>query len=239
MRKFLANLIFSLQLYRFIRSSRPRFKRWTELEELKANFIRAAEEGTEFPLTLLRLLSAALGISPKYLRLIDWPKLLVAFNQVCLQNVPYIILPLLTEASGLKDKRDAWDYEGRVWYMYSHMVAKNYGWTLEQISQLKVEDALAIIQEILTDEQLDREFQWGLSDRAYSYDPKTKVGKFNELARPYWMKPKVESVVKKIRIPKMMLPQGNVDYAAVDEKTRPKEISQPQASLPRGNVGPL
>lgn len=223
MRKFLANFIFALRLYLFIRSTRPRFRRWIDLEELKEHFIRAAEEGTEFPQTLFSLLSAALKISPERLKLMEWQKLLIAFNQVCLHNFPHVLLPILSEAPAIKARKDAWDYEGRTWFLYSHMVAKAYGWTLEEISQLKVEDALAIIQEILTDEQLDREFAWGMSPNAYSYDDKSKVSKFVELPRPYWMKPKID-IVKKLRIPKMMLPVGNVNYEAVDEATKPKEI---------------
>lgn len=233
MRRLIANFIFALQLYRFIHTERPRFQRWIELEELKEHFIRAAEEGTDFPETLYRLLSAALKISPKHLRYIDWRKLLVVFNQVCLYNLPHLVLPIIAEAPAIKAKRDAWDYEGRTWFLYSHMIAKAYGWTFGEISQLKVEDALAIIQEILTDEQLDREFQWGLSANAYSYDPNTKKNKFVELPRPYWMRPKVESVIKKIRIPSKMMPMGNVDYGAVDEATRPKEVK------PRGAMEPL
>lgn len=224
MRRLLANLIFALQLHRFIRAARPRFYRWIELEELKEHFIRAAEEGTEFSQTLYRLLSAALGISPQYLQLIDWPRLFLAFNQVCLKNVPLLSLPLLTEAQSEKEKKEAWDYEGRTWHRYSHLFAKAYGWSLEQISQLKVEDALAIIQEILTDEQLEREFAWGLSERAYSYDPNTKKSSFVALPRPYWMKPKMDMTVKKIQIPKLMMPMGAVNYDAVDEATKPKEI---------------
>lgn len=223
MRKLVANFIFALQLYRFIRSARPKFHRWIELEELKEQFIRAAEDGTEVPAALFRLLSAALGISISRLKLVDWRRLFVAFNQVCLRNIPLIPLPILTEATAIKSKRDAWDYTGRIWYLYSHMIAQAYGWTLGEISQLKVEDALAIIQEILTDEQLDREFAWGLSERAYSYDPTSKQSKFIELPRPYWMKPKIEPV-KKMKMPKMMLPVGNVNMDAVDEATKPKEI---------------
>lgn len=239
MRRYLANLIFSLQLYRFIRAARPRFRRWIELEELKEHFIRAAEEGTEFPLTLFRLLSAALGISPRHLQLIPWQRLLIAFNQVCLKNLPLIRLPLLTESSPIKAKKDAWDYEGRIWYLYSNMIAQSYGWTLDEISQLKVEDALAIIQEILTDEQLQREFAWGLSERAFSYDPKSKQSEFHALPRPYWMRPKIDMKVKKTKIPKMLMPVGMVNYDAVDEATRPKEIPNSQAPFLGGNVGPL
>lgn len=213
MRKLFANWIFALRLRLFIRSHRPRFQRWTELEELKGYFLRAAEEGGEFPQALARLLSAALSISPSHLKWVDWRKQFLAFNYICLKNLPLISLPLLTEAPTIKSKRDAWDYTGRIWYLYAHMVAGAYGWTLEKISQLKVEDALAIIQEILTDEQLQREWEWGMSERAYSYDARSKVSKFNELPRPYWMKPKI-GAIKKTKILKSMLPIGNVNYEA-------------------------
>lgn len=229
MRRYLAKFIFALQFRRFRHSARPHFRGWIELEELKERVIRAAEEGGGFAESIYALLSAALGVSPKWLQLIDWVDLLLAFNQVCLHNLPGLSLPLLNGSGPQKSKRDPWDYDGRMWYLYTNLIARAYGWSLEQISQLQVEDALAILQEILTDEQLDREFRWGMSTVAYSEDRTSKTMKFNELPRPYWMRPPIQPV-KKFKIAARLLPVGMVDYGAVDEATRPKEIG------PEGNV---
>jgi len=65
------------------------------------------------------------------------------------------------------------------------MLAKNYGWTLEYVSMLQVEEALAKIQEILVDEQLEHEFFYGLSEVAYSYDSSTKKSKFVPMPQSY------------------------------------------------------
>lgn len=239
MRKFLANLIFSFQLWRFTHAHQPRFRRWIEIEELKDGFLRAAEDGSELPQALARLLSAALGVPLAIFPYIDWIRQFTVFNSICLKNLPLLSLPLLTEMEPRKSVRDPWDYPERMWYLYANVIAKAYGWSLRQISQLKVEEAVAIIQEILTDEQLQREFAWGLSERAFSYDPKSKQSEFHALPRPYWMRPKIDMKVKKTKIPKMLMPVGMVNYDAVDEATRPKEIPDSQAPFLGGNVGPL
>lgn len=233
MRKLIARWIFALQFLRFRHSARPHFRGWIELEELKERVIRAAEEGRGFAESIYSLLSAALGVSPKLLSQIYWIDLLLAFNAVCLHNLPHLSLPLLNgTGASQKSKRDPWDYDGRMWYLYANLIARAYGWSLEQISQLKVEDALAIIQEILTDEQLDREFRWGMSTVAYSEDKGSKSMKFNELPRPYWMRPPIQPV-KKFKIASRFLPVGEVRYDAVDEATRPKAFGL------GGNVPPV
>ena len=103
------------------------------------------------------------------------------------------------------------------------MLAKSYGWDKKKIDNLDVDVALALIQEIITDEQLDREFLWAMSDKSYSYDYKTKSGKPNPLERPYFMKEEVKPPPK-MQIPKAMMPQGNVNYGAISEAYQPKKI---------------
>jgi hypothetical protein len=86
-----------------------------------------------------------------------------------------------------------------------------YGWTLENTENLYFNDAIAYIQEILIDEQLDKEWQWSLSEIAYQYNDALKKSEFKPLPRPSWMvgmnkiePPKVE------RLPVGMMPQGLV-----------------------------
>jgi hypothetical protein len=135
-----------------------------------------------------------------------------------------------------KDKKEPWDYPKRTIYLYSHIIAKHYGWKISDIEKLDVDYALALLQEILTDEQLDREFLWSMSENSYIYDAKTKSGKPNPLERPYWMLEKVQEP-RKVTIPASMLPAG-VDYSAVGEYA-PKEIEvikQAEAPKPSGSM---
>lgn len=120
-------------------------------------------------------------------------------------------------------EEEPWDYEGRTWHFYSHLLAKHYGWTLEYISQLHPSDALAKIQEILTDEQLEREFQHSLSDVAYPYNSQTKKSEFHPLSRPFWMRPKIKETPK-IKIPAIYMPIGVVDYSSLPDELKPKDL---------------
>jgi hypothetical protein len=83
---------------------------------------------------------------------------------------------------------------------------------VKQISNLPVDDALAYIQEILTDRQLEKEFTHSLSETSYPYNKNTKQSKYVPLKRPYWMQPDFKNVEKKkvAPIPKSLLPVGNV-----------------------------
>jgi hypothetical protein len=142
----------------------------------------------------------------------------------CIAKSPIIKLPI-TEPTGTTKKEDEpWDYEGRQWHLYSHILAKTYGWTLDYISQLQVHEAIAKIQEILTDEQLEHEFYYGLSEIAYPYDSSTKKSSFKPLDRPSWMRPKAKEIPR-FKIPKSIMPMGVVVVDGVlPNEYLPKEI---------------
>jgi len=199
----------------------PRFKEWVQLEEQKEKIVKAVREGMDFPTELLTFLSTALHVSSKYYEEAEWEKVIMAFYTVLLK-FPHLSLPLLSPSK--EEHKDAdWDYDGRTWHLQSHMLASHYGWSLEYISQLQVGEALAKIQEILVDEQLDREFQYDLSEIAYPYDAKTKTSKHTPLPRPHWMSPVMQPIIK-FKMPRGLLPIGEVDYSAIPEEIRPKEI---------------
>ena len=147
-------------------------------------------------------------------------------------------LPLLQPAQS-KNKKEPWDYEGRSWYMYAHIISQRYGWTLGEIGRMDLDDALALVQEILTDEQLDREFLWSMSENSYIYNAKTKTGKPNPLERPYWMIVKVEPP-KRMQIPKNMIPAG-ADFGAIPDEYKPiqptNHENQTQGIGSTGDVG--
>jgi len=181
---------------------KPKFKRWTILEDKKYKVIKAVEAtNEEFPQSISDYLSTALFIPIDFSK-VFWKDELDAFFSLHNVTAPKSDLPLLHREPSKKSKTDPWNYSGRAWFLYSNILAKSYGWTEKQIAKLKVEDALAYIQEILTDEQLEREFIYSLSELAYDYEKVTKKSKLRPMQRPYWMQPDITEV-KEIKTPKV------------------------------------
>lgn len=67
-----------------------------------------------------------------------------------------------------------WDYPGRTWYVWFNTFAKKFGWTKETIADLDIDDACGLMQEIVIDEQMEKEFLHSLSEISYPYNPSTK-----------------------------------------------------------------
>lgn len=200
---------------------KPRFRKWAEQEDIKYEVIRAAEQGaSEFPELFHRYISAALMVRPSNFDTIFWKDEALAFFDIHRVSVVDTSLPIISRSvPGGTEGKEPWDYSGRLWYFYSHIIASAYGWTMRVIAGLKVIDALAYIQEILTDKQLRNEFLHGLSERSYTYDKMTKKSRRITLPRPYWMakKSKTDEEIK-IRIPKDLLPMGVIEK--IHDKTK-------------------
>jgi hypothetical protein len=207
-----------------------KFKEWIELEDKKEQVIRAVEEVKEdFPEIMIDFLSTALLLPKEDLEKMFWVDLMKLFAQVCQDLVPKRKLPILSTLNKEKQKKDIWDYDNRSWNFYTHLLAKSYGWTMEYIADLPVEDAIAQVQEILTDQQLQREFTWSMSEASVIYDSKTKTSRPNPLPRPYWMKQidiksEKEVPIEKFKLKKSYLPVGAVDYQAISAEFKPKEF---------------
>ena len=140
-----------------------------------------------------------------------WLDVVELYNKAIEANSPRKVLPILTSKE--KSKPMPWEYEGRTWYFWLNLFAKSYGWDAEKIGALDIDDAIALYQETVIDEQLENEWDWGLSEISYEYVPSTKKSKFRPLPRPSWMlgvAPQAKKPEKKIKILKKMLPQGNV-----------------------------
>lgn len=222
MKKLLNNLILDLLLRINKNRGKFLFKQWVILENKKEKIFRAVET-EEFPDKVLDFLSTALNVNSKWFEDARWDKIILAFY-ASLARYPSVSLPL-TIPSNEQFKEDAWTYDGRTWHLYSHLLAKEYGWSLEYISQLQVDEALAKIQEIMTDIQLEREFYYGLSEIAYPYNPQTKKSHFKPLHRPHWMREKVQPVPR-FKIPKEYMPQGMVMMDNVlPEEYLPKSLN--------------
>lgn len=199
---------------------RVKFRRWVELEDLREQVIRAVEDKAEgFPSRFHAYLSTALGIKTEEIRGLAWVDCLNLFYAVHNANLPPSHLPLVSATpKDKKSQRDDWDYPGRLWFYYANLLAGAYGWTLDYIAELSIEDGLSLVQELMTSDQLKKEFEWGMSEIAYPYNSKTKKSRYSPLPRPYWMLP-VAKEVKDVRIPKRLMPQGFIIDAGTGRPT--------------------
>ena len=180
------------------------FRKWIALEEAKIT-IQKSVESSEFPDRIFDYLSTAFDSVNENE---PWENSVLSFSKALSDFQPKKI-PLLT-SSPKKEKPIPWDYEGRSWAYWSHILAKAYGWTLEYIAELDMDEALARVQEILADEQLDREFTYSLSEIAYPYNSSTKKSIYKPMPRPFWMKDSVPPV-KAFRFERNLLPVGLVE----------------------------
>jgi len=191
--------------------SRPKLKDWFSLEDIRTNIYKTAEaqDIDKFSENVCSYVSAVIGISLD--DVLDAPgyEVIEAYLISVDVNSPKIELPLLKSAE--KSKETPWDYEHRSWYLWSHKFASNYGWTLDYIAEMDVDDALALMQEIIVEDQLDREWNWSLSEIAYPYNAQTKKTEFKALPRPDWMsydEKKTRQALRKVKIHKSMMPAG-------------------------------
>lgn len=198
------------------------FRNWLELEKLKGNFIEAAESD-EFPEKVFAYLSAALGVPVKKLEEKQWGSTVLTLTETVNSYPQPKGLPILDSAPKGGKEAD-WNYDGRDWHYYSHLLADAYGWTLEYIADLEILTAFAHLQEILTDEFLEREFYHSLSEIAYRYNKGTKKSDYVPLKRPYWMRVVISKTIKKVKIKKSLLPVG----VGIDASGLPKEYGTAQ-----------
>ena len=198
---------------------RFRLKRWLELELAKDKIFEEAEHGNvdEFSDYLCSYVSLSSDVEID--NTVFWGDVAIAFFEIASFQIPteeHLILSATKE----EDVERSWDYDGRTWYSWSHTLAKEYGWNMEYIAELDIDDAIAMLQEIAVEDQLEREWEWTRTELAYPYNESTKKHMFSPLPRPEWMKEKVIiKPLKTTKIPKFMMPVGNVIRAkTIDEE---------------------
>lgn len=190
---------------------RPKLKRWLFLEEINRKIQEATEkeDSSEFLYQYYSLISVAIGISTEILYELPWIDVAVAYTQIRNILIPEYDFPMLMTKT--KNKSSDWDYEGRHWFIWLNLFAKSYGWSVEYIENLDVDNAIALMHEIISDDFYSREWQYSLSDASVTIDPATKQGKYKPLPRPEWMQMKTKKEeLPKVKIPKSMLPAGIV-----------------------------
>jgi len=186
-----------------------RLKQWAEMGDLQQRISKAAEINN--PELVSELILETIGLitekdhSKKF-----WIETVAKYREVHTQNVPSSKFPVLKS----KQKKEPlpWEYEGRGWYFWLNLFAKNYGWGEDQVAELEIDDAVGLYQEILIDEQLNQEWEWGLSEVSYTYDKTSKKSKPIKLPRPSWMTGITDrqKEPQTIKIHKHLMPVGNV-----------------------------
>ena len=187
--------------------ARPALKSWLALQDLQVKLYKAVETHDEVAKHCVFYVSTALSISEDGLENLPWYDVAGALLTVQSINAPKYDFPFLN--TRIKDKKETWDYDERTWYIWAHLFADKYGWSLEYSSGLDVDDAIALAQEIAVEEQLHREWEWLTSEIAYQ----TKDG-FKGLPRPDWMRySKKMSVMPTTKIRKDFMPSGIIRKA--------------------------
>jgi hypothetical protein len=104
-----------------------------------------------------------------------------------------------------------WDNPMRSTILWVHIIARAYGWSKEQIENLWPEEAVALVQEIMVDDQYEKEFFHSLSQVSYQYNKATKKSNYVPLKRPLWMTARrKKDIITLMR--RDLLPVGKIEY---------------------------
>lgn len=187
-------------------------KDWAKLEDVRRKIDSESEWGRwqSIPDLIVDSIKICTQDRVDYSK-VFWMDTIEIYNKSMQTNSPTKPLPILSSKE--KGKPLPWEYEGRTWYFWLNLFAAHYGWNSDRVAVLDIDDAIALYQEIVTDEQMSQEWEWGLSDISQEYIPSLKKSKFRVLPRPSWMLPAASSVKKpekSVKILASMLPQGNI-----------------------------
>jgi hypothetical protein len=181
---------------------------WSKLEGIQKQLTQLGKQGGYEPMGELIL---------EFLNLCDvkvsdktpWYETVDLFVQAQVANAPKKPFPLLKSKS--KGEDAPWDYAGRDWYWWLNLFASHYGWGEAEVEVLDIDDAIGLYEEILVDDQMDKEWEHSHYEGAYEYIPATKKSRLVPLPRPDWMLPPPnQRKVIKTKIRKDMMPVGNV-----------------------------
>lgn len=198
--------------------SKPRLRKWLELQEINKqiteyirdkNMMEAANSICSYLLCI---------IEADDLQSIFWKEIAEAHIKIAMLCIPSIDLPMFH--GNLDDRKEGWDYDKRTWYLWSHLLASHYGWSLEYIAELDFDDALSLLQEIFVADQLKKEWEWSLTEFAYPYNKTTEKSEYKALPRPSWMSGKTlpANATKSAKMPADMMPVGVVMKWEADEE---------------------
>lgn len=182
--------------------NRLRLKDWLSL----SGYRKEISDNQNVPNNLCK--SLALSESKEW-ETLPWFEIGEAFFLLVEANQISIDFPILKDAPSRDEKSvPPWEYPNREWYFWVHLFSSKYGWNIEYISDLDIDDAVALMQEIELDRQLSKEWDYQLSEISYSYDAGSKKSRFVPLPRPKWMQKPVNIKATLRKIPKKFLPLG-------------------------------
>lgn len=194
-----------------IEFERKSLRKWIELEEARSKIkdVFKTKNATRAAVSIFAYIQLAQTGQEDYeLDKLYAPNVFTLFLEAFTINSPRMNFPILKSAAD-KNEKLPWEYEGRSWYFWLNLLSEKYGWNMDYISLLDIDDAIGLYQEIEIDRQLQKEWEWGLSEIAYQYDKASKSSKFHPLSRPSWMMP-IAPKPKIIKIKRDFLPVGNV-----------------------------
>ena len=188
-----------------------RLKGWLELNSIQRRIDKAIERKHIDGIAdgIIAYVSIAFKMDNIMLSDLPWLEVVTAYMAAVAANKLSVEIPMMK--SMLKDfVGENWDYEGREFYHWSHLFAENYGWNIYDVANLRVEDAVKLLQEILVASQLQKEWEWMCSQNSVGYDAATKKSKAIELPRPDWMKEQGSLRVGTRPMPEKFVPPGIV-----------------------------
>ena len=193
--------------------NRATLYKWLQIEEIKENLFSAVEEKRhdDFLNHLSQYLLTTTDTEKAWLEL-PWIEIRDLFLSIEEINAPTKPFPILSSNKG---DDSAWGYEGRNWYFWLNLFSYNYGWNIDYVKQLDIDDAIGLLQEILLIEQREKDFIWTTTEVAYEYNAKTKKSRLKLLDRPEWMRKGFKADTseprkKKTRIRRDFLPIGRI-----------------------------
>ena len=103
--------------------TRARLRVWLQLEDIREQITRAADnkDRSEFVSLIYSYLSVALSVQISFAEL-PWYEIAEAYADIIALHRPFFEFPFLTTAE--RSEKVPWDYEGRTWYAWSHMLSK-------------------------------------------------------------------------------------------------------------------
>jgi hypothetical protein len=203
-------------------------KKWLQLTKIYERFLKVNKTSTysDMAEVIYEYLDVALSQESFDWSKQSWIDTIKCFIAISVLNAPDLVTPMMRVQQSPDKEEPPWEYPERLWYFWATIFASKFGWSLEYIAELEIEDAFGLIQEIQMNDQFELESRWQMTEIAYQYNDATKKSEFKPYPRPDWMLPKVE--IKKIPILRSMLPLGVVEdvgkmftESVIDGNTKP------------------
>lgn len=194
---------------------------WSQLENLKKSMDDAVlgKDFDKYYICLVQFIETSMSPFREIeWKVVPWYEAITAYSEAVKLNLPTLEFPILASTKA-ENKKLPWEYDGRQWYFWLHILASNYGWDEYKIGDTDIDTALGLYQEILLEEQLDKEWTYSLSEIAFPYNSSTKKSEYKPLDRPEWMLPISPKQLPVIKMRKEMMPVGNI----IDMTEKPKK----------------